>query len=94
MKNISEMNFTLTGSMFSENFAQVFVEDPLLIIGHKFDFNFFVAITSVDPLRVYYYSKNFHVRVCTLPYDPNNFDEVNRYVISDTYITSSEFPKI
>lgn len=94
LKTVSEMNFTTTGNQNTEYFAQVFVEDPLLMAGHKFDFSTYIAITSVDPLRVYYYSKTFHMRFCELPYDPNNFDVIESYAVTDNHIPGLEFPEI
>jgi tubulin monoglycylase TTLL15 len=92
LKNISEIDFTVKDSNIS--FAQVFVENPLLLNGHKFDFNIFVAITSLNPLRVYYYEKNTHFRFCPLPYDPNNFTNPDTYVIDESHIQGSDFPAI
>lgn len=94
LKKVSEMNFTNTGNLKTDYFAQVFVEDPLLIGGHKFDFSTYVAITSVDPLRVYYYSKTYHMRFCSQPYDPNNFDDIDSYVVHDNNIPGLDFPEI
>lgn len=62
-----------------------------MIDGHKFDFNFFVLITSVDPLRVYCYDKNVLFRFCKLPYDPNNFTDPRSYVIDDEHYPGGEF---
>jgi tubulin monoglycylase TTLL15 len=42
-----------------------------------------VVVTSVDPLRIYFYEKNTLIRLCVKKYDPNNYDDVDSYVISD-----------
>lgn len=55
LKKVSEIEFTQADE--KGFFAQAFIENPFLIAGHKFDFAVYVLITSVDPLRVYYYSK-------------------------------------
>lgn len=94
LKTVPEIDFSKTESFQTDKFAQVFVEDPLLIAGHKFDFNVFVAITSIDPLRVYYYAKDFHMRFCKLPYDPGNFSDPDTYVIGDSHIPGADFPEI
>lgn len=93
LKNISEIDFTNTHNANTDYFAQVFVEDPLLLDGHKFDLAVFVAITSVDPLRVYYYSKSYNMRVCRLPYDPTNFEETDSYVVGDNFTPIFDFPQ-
>lgn len=94
LRKISEMNLTNTDDIFTNYFAQVFVEDPLLIGGHKFDFNIYVVITSIDPLRVYYYSKTYHMRFCKKPYNPTNFDDLETYVVADSNIPGLDFPEI
>lgn len=94
LKTVSEMNFTKTDQYTTDFFAQVFIEDPMLLAGHKIDYAVYVAVTSVNPLRVYYYSKNVYIRICKLPYDANNFDDVDRYVVADNLIHGYEFPEI
>jgi hypothetical protein len=36
-------------------FVQRFIYPPHLIEGHKWDIGVYVLVTSLDPLRVYYY---------------------------------------
>ena len=38
-----------------DTFVQEYVEDPLLVDGHKFDIGIYTILTSIDPLRVYIY---------------------------------------
>lgn len=82
LKKASEINFDLFGPGY-KYFAQVYIENPLLIDGHKFDFGIYVLITSIDPLRIYYYEKNTLIRLCVNKYDPTNYDNIDSYVISD-----------
>jgi tubulin monoglycylase TTLL15 len=53
-----------------------------------------VVITSVDPLRVYYYEKDILLRFCKLPYDPNNYNDTRTYVIDDSHIAEINFPEM
>lgn len=80
LKNATEINFN-NGEEF---FAQEFLENPLLVNGHSFDFGIYVVITSVSPLRLYYCTKNVIMRFCPKPYDTSNPDDVDRYVVSET----------
>jgi tubulin monoglycylase TTLL15 len=82
MKNAEEISFEVFGPGY-KYFAQEYVENPLLIDGYKFDFGIYVLISSVDPLRIYIYEKNILIRLCEDRYVPNNYTNVNTYVISD-----------
>lgn len=93
LKKASEMNFVET-KVYSSYFAQEFIENPLLFEGHKFDIGVFVVITSVNPLRVYYFNDNIGIRLCKLPYDENNFEDLGSYVVNDDHITAGDFPEI
>jgi tubulin monoglycylase TTLL15 len=94
LKKAEEIDFDSTGDFQTDSFAQVFVEDPLLIDGHKFEFNIFVAITSVNPLRVYYYQKDILLRFAGKPYNPNDFTELQSYLIEEHFIIEADFPAI
>ncbi len=39
--------------MGANTFLQEFISNPLLIDGYKFDIGVYVAITSLQPLRIY-----------------------------------------
>ncbi|CRK87997.1 CLUMA_CG001783, isoform A, partial [Clunio marinus] len=92
LKKVEDINFSRTGDLKNEYFAQVFLDNPYLVDGHKFDLNVYVAITSVNPLRVYYYSKNYHLRFCRKPYNPNDFTDHYTYVVGDGHIPGLAFP--
>ena len=49
---------------------QKYIKNPLLINDLKFDLRFYVAVTSLDPLRVYLF-ENGLVRIATKPYKDN-----------------------
>jgi len=48
-----------------------FLQDPYLINGYKFDFRTYVLVTSITPLRAYFYKEGL-VRFAAEKYDPNN----------------------
>ena len=45
-----------------------YIDNPLLVDGHKCDLRLYVAVTSYDPLLVYMYEKGL-VRFATVKYD-------------------------
>lgn len=51
IENVQNLDLTTEGT-----FIQEFVDNPLLVDGHKFDIGVYTIITSVDPLRVYIYN--------------------------------------
>lgn len=50
LKNMSEIDL-----VSGESFVQEYVQKPFLVDGHKFDIGVYVVVTSVNPLRVYWY---------------------------------------
>lgn len=48
-------NVTAIDLSSGESFVQEYVQKPFLVDGHKFDIGVYVVLTSVDPLRVYWY---------------------------------------
>lgn len=91
LKNVFEMNFE-NSDEFSGYFAQEYIENPLLIDGHKFEFSVDVLITSINPLRVYYYEKNIELLFTKKPYSSKTEDDVDSYVIGESRIVASNFP--
>ena len=52
----------------STNIVQMYISNPMLIDGYKFDLRVYALILSCDPLRIYIY-KDGLVRLCTIPYE-------------------------
>jgi hypothetical protein len=48
---------SLDADALSDVILQLYIPDPLLIGGRKFDLRVYVAVTSLDPLRVYVYKE-------------------------------------
>lgn len=90
LMKVSEMNFTVT-EHYLDDFAQEFIDNPLLFDNYKFDFAVYVVITSVQPLRIYYYTQNMLFRFCSKPYDISDPTDTDRYVVSDTKTPVWEF---
>lgn len=53
LKNISEIDLSS-----GESFVQEYIQKPFLVDGYKFDIGVYVVITSVNPLRVYWYKSD------------------------------------
>ncbi|CRK87060.1 CLUMA_CG000870, isoform A [Clunio marinus] len=73
-------------------FFQEFVENPLLIDGKFYDIGVFVVTTSVDPLRVYRYTRDVLLRFCPEPYYPLDHSNTGQYVVDGSYIHYTEMP--
>lgn len=64
-----EITRTLKESMrFERIVCQLYVMEPLLLDGFKFDLRIYVLVTSVDPLQIYVYNEGL-VRLATRQYD-------------------------
>lgn len=55
--------------------ASKYISNPLLIDGFKFDLRIYVAVTSIDPLRIYIYKEGL-VRFATEKYDTSTYRNV------------------
>ncbi len=74
-------------------FIQRFVHPPHLIEGRKWDIGVYVLVTSLRPLRVYFYD-DLLVRFCKEPF-PAVLDasRVDTYVIADDYTSPWDLDK-
>ncbi|KAL0878686.1 hypothetical protein ABMA27_003741 [Loxostege sticticalis] len=89
IKNVSEIDLSS-----GKSFVQEYLQKPYLVDGHKFDIGVYVVLTSVDPLRVYWYKGDVLFRYCPAkyyPFDPKNLD---KYVVGDDYLPTWEVPSL
>ncbi|KAJ2951543.1 hypothetical protein O0L34_g13692 [Tuta absoluta] len=88
LKNVTDM------SMEGTKFVQEYVPNPFLVDGYKFDIGVYVVLTSVNPLRLYYFSDDVLFRYCPekyYPFDPTN---IKKYVIADDYRPTWRVPAL
>ena len=69
--------------------ASRYISNPLLINNLKFDLRIYVAVTSIDPLRIYIYKEGM-ARFATEPYDLKN--PRNRFVHLTNYSLNKYAP--
>ena len=50
--------------------ASIYIDNPLLVDGYKFDLRIYVALTSINPLRLYIYEDGL-ARFATQKYQNN-----------------------
>lgn len=89
VRPLDEINFNDTN-----NFVQEFIDNPLLVDGFKFDIGVYTIITSVDPLRVHYYSGDILFRFCPVQYYPFDADTVDKYIVGDDYLPIWKVPSL
>lgn len=61
-----------------------YINNPMLINGYKFDLRIYVAITSVNPLRLYMYEEGL-VRFATAKYKPLGKENFSKYTHLTNY---------
>lgn len=89
VRKLEEINFEDT-----ENFVQEFIGNPLLVDGYKFDIGVYTIITSVDPLRVHFYSGDILFRFCPVQYHPFDAANVDKYIVGDDYLPIWKVPSL
>lgn len=78
----------------NDTFIQEYVDNPLLVDGHKFDIGVYVIITSIDPLRVYIYKGDILFRYCPAKYYPFDPKILDKYIVGDDYLPTWEVPSL
>ncbi|XP_031617910.1 probable tubulin polyglutamylase ttll-15 [Contarinia nasturtii] len=89
IKPVKEINYN-----DNDTFVQEYVDNPLLVDGHKFDIGVYVIITSVDPLRVYIYKGDILFRYCPQKYHPFDPKNVDKYIVGDDYLPVWDIPSL
>lgn len=78
----------------SNKYYQLFMEKPFLVGGRFMDFSTYLMVSSVNPLRLYRFIPEIHVRFCPKPYYPFDPKDLDKYVISDSRIIFLEHPDL
>ncbi|KAM3958815.1 tubulin tyrosine ligase-like 15 isoform 2-T2 [Aphomia sociella] len=89
LKNVTEIDLSS-----GESFVQEYVQKPFLVDGHKFDIGVYVVLTSVNPLRVYWYKGDVLFRYCPVKYYPFDPKILDKYVVGDDYLPTWEVPSL
>lgn len=89
IKPVKEINYN-----DNDTFVQEYIDNPLLVDGHKFDIGVYVIITSVDPLRVYIYKGDILFRYCPQKYYPFDPKNVDKYIVGDDYLPVWDIPSL
>ncbi|XP_052769440.1 probable tubulin polyglutamylase ttll-15 [Mya arenaria] len=89
IKQLDELDFESEGS-----FVQEFVAKPLLIDKRKFDIGVYVILTNLNPLRVYIINDDALFRFCPEEYYPFDKNNVNKYVVHDSYTPMWKIPSL
>jgi len=78
----------------SDKFYQRFMENPFLVDDRFMDFTVYVLITSINPLRIYRYAEDVHLRFCLEPYYPFDPKNLEKYVVGDKSLDFLELPSM
>lgn len=89
IKPVKEINYN-----DNDTFVQEYIDNPLLVDGHKFDIGVYVIITSVDPLRAYIYKGDILFRYCPQKYYPFDPKNVDKYIVGDDYLPVWDVPSL
>ena len=90
---ISSFDEVPRGGATVQCIVQQYIQNPLLIDNYKFDLRIYVALTSINPLRLYVYEEGL-VRFASVPYDTsdlkNIFSHLTNYSINKKYQEKGE----
>lgn len=89
IKPVKEINYN-----DNDTFVQEYIDNPLLVDGHKFDIGVYVIITSVNPLRAYIYKGDILFRYCPQKYYPFDAKNVDKYIVGDDYLPVWDVPSL
>ncbi|ELU16337.1 hypothetical protein CAPTEDRAFT_102035 [Capitella teleta] len=78
----------------NNTFIQEYIGNPFLIDGRRFDIGLYVALTSINPLRLYIYEGDWLIRFCPSEYYPFDSSDRDKYVISDAYLPPWKVPSL
>lgn len=92
-----EVRKSLKDSMrFERIVCQIYINEPLLLDGYKFDLRVYALVASIDPLRIYVYNEGL-VRLATQAYEfpsqsniRNKFMHLTNYSINKYSATFSQ----
>ena len=82
-------DFRDVGSLKQSSIVCEYIDNPLLLDGYKFDLRIYVALMSVNPLRIYIYEEGL-VRLATVKY---NSDISNNKHNQYTHLTNYSLNK-
>lgn len=64
--------------------ASYYIDNPMLLDGFKFDLRIYVAVTSINPLRVYMYEEGL-VRFATVKYNQDTGNKQSKFTHLTNY---------
>lgn len=63
--------------------CQKYIENPIILMGRKFDIRVWVVVTSWNPLKVYYY-RNCYARFSAVDYDTNKKENLFSHLTNNS----------
>jgi len=82
----------ILGNKITDVLVSEYVSNPLLINGKKFDLRIYVAVTSINPLRIYIYEDGL-VRFATEKFTLNRDQMSNNFVHLTNYSVNKKNEK-